>query len=754
MVRATDYQTLSSDGNGQVSPSQYPLYGVPLPQSDDDSLSLRQLLLVARRRAWLLSGVFLAVSSGVLAKILTQEPIYEGRFQLLVEPIKGEEDFDKINQTLATNTGNQSPNLDYETQIQVLWSPQVIEPTVQTIQTQYPEFDDDALRGNLKIKRFRKTKILEVIYRDPDPEKIEFVLEQVASGYINYSQIEQQTSLRQGMEFVDLQMPILQNRVDKLQENLQRFRQENNLIEPEVQGELLSNRISVLAQQRQETRSQLLETQSLLARLQRQLGLDLDQAIVAAALSEAPRYQQLLNHLQEVESQIAIESARLTRISPTLRKLQTQRDNLLPLLEREAVAVLGSKYAGVEGNVRTLASPNSIRFDLTQKLIETINEMQVLVARQWAIAQTEARMRQQMEELAIISRQYTDLQRELQVATESLNRFLAVREKLQIEAAQTAMPWQLISEIEAPENPTSPQVPRTLILGTIAGLLAGAGAVLFAEKIDHKFHSPEEIKDDTGLPLLATIPFQKELKIRPRRDRVQPSPLSKAGYRVSAFLEAFRSLHADLQFLSPDKPLKSLVISSSVPSEGKSTTAVNLAKAAAVMGRRVLLVDADLRRPSIHQMMDLPNVWGLSNVISTDSVNFNDVVQRSPEEENLYVLTAGQIPPDPTQLLSSKKMRSFIEQFEDFFELVIFDTSPLSGLADAKLLAAHTDGLVMVVGLGQTDKSILKQVLDGLKQSHTSVLGIVANGVKRYATNSYGYYYQYYSSQPNEAIVS
>lgn len=742
MVASGD--SLLHNGNGQ-----YPPYAVPLPQSDEDGLNLRQLLSVARRRAFLLSGVSLAVSSGVLAKVLTQEPVYEGKFQLLVEPVKGKENFDRLAPTLAKNAGRPEPSLDYDTQIQVLWSPQVMAPTLKEIQAEYPEVDEESIRRNLRINRFRETKILEVSYNDPDPEKIKFVLEEFANSYINYSLSEQQTSLRQGLEFVDRQLPILQQRVDKLQENLQNFRQTHNLIEPEVQGRLLSQRISSLAQQRQETRSKLVETQSLLARLQKQLGVDLDRAIVYTALSEAPRYQQLLNQLQEVESQIAIESARLTKINPTVQRLQDQRNNLLPLLAREAQAVLGSKFAEVSENVGALASPNSIRLELTGKQIETINEMQVLVARNWAIAQAETVMGQQMQQLAIISRQYTDLQRSLQVATESLNRFLEVQENLEIEAAQTALPWQLISEITAPEDPTSPNMPRSLLLGAIAGLLSGAGAALLAEKLDNKFHSSDEIKDDTGLALLGSIPFRKEFK-----KKGQTSLEYYGRYRVSVFEEAFRSLHADLQFISPDRPLQSLVISSAFPSEGKSTIALNLAQAAAIMGRRVLLVDADLRRPAIHMMTDLPNAWGLSNLISTDSLDLHEVTQRSPVEDNLYVLTAGQVPPDPTRLLSSQKMRNLIAQLQSSFDLVIFDTPPLAGLADAKLLAAHTGGIVMVVGLGQTDRSVLKQVLDGLKQSHTSVLGVVANGVKRYTNHSYGYYYQqYYGSRSKELKI-
>ncbi|MEB3830080.1 GumC family protein [Phormidium sp. CCY1219] len=746
-------QPLLPQWNGHPSPSQSPMSGMMLPplNEDVDALNLHHLLSVARRRFFLLAGVSIAVACGVVMKVLTQTPIYEGHFRLLVEPIKGQEKFDKINQTLAIS-GQPGESLDYETQIQVLSSEPAIDAILPNIQARYPEVNSETIASQVKIQRLRDTKILDIRYQDTDPEKLNFILKKLADGYISYSEIEQQTSLRQGLEFVDEQLPLLQQRVDALQEYLEEFRQHYNLIDPEQRGQILSQQIGSLVNERQQTESQIVQTQALYGKLQGQLGLEVEQAMLAASLSEAPRYQALLNQLQEIEGKIARESTRFTGRSPAVQALIAQRNNLLPLLQEEALLILGRNASRVRGDIRAISSPNSIRLDLTNQLMEAVNQMEVLRARQWAIAQAEKLMRQQMQEQATLMRQYTDLQRELQVATESLNRFLAVRENLQIEAAQNAMPWQLISAPEVPENPISPNVPRSILLGAIAGILAGIGAALLAEKLDTKFHSPEDIKDTMGVPLLGVIPFQKELKDRSRGEISDGEPLlpSTGGYLFSRFLEAFRSLHADLYFMSPDKPLKSVAISSALPAEGKSTISMNLAQAASSMGNRVLLVDGDLRRPQIHHQMDLPNVWGLSNLISTDSLNSNDIIQRSPHDPNLHVLTAGQVPPDPARLLSSQRMKQLIQEFQSEFDLVIFDTPPLGVIADAKFIAAHTDGLVMVVGIGQSDRGLLREVFEGLKMSRTSVLGIVTNGVKRHMPTSYNYYDRYYLSEDRE----
>jgi capsular exopolysaccharide synthesis family protein len=761
-----DYQPLQPDGNGKQLPPSSSLYAGEFSELDDDKFELSDLLTVARRRMLLIAGVAIAVTSGVAAKVLKEVPQYEGKFQLLVEPASGQDDkFKKLSESLDSSVGDKAKGVDYQTQIQVLRSPQVLSPILKKIQARYPDITEDTLRSKLVITRMAETKIIEVRYQDSDPDKIQFVLKQIVDAYVKYSEQEQQDSVKQGLTFVNQQTDLLQNRVNSLQQKLQEFRQAYNIIDPQTQGQLLTTRVGEIVQQRQETLSQLGESEKLYGELKSQLaqlGVSPEQAVTASALSEAPRYQQSLNKLAEIENKIAVESARFTEDSPAIQALREQQRNLKPLVEQEAATAVGRVATGVPDNAQSLASPSSLRLELTKKMVEAANQKQVLEVRKNAIAQAEKDLGQQLKNLATIARGYTDLQRELTVAAESLNRFLAVRESLQIEKAQKTRPWQQLTKPERPILPISPNVPRGIILGAIAGLLAGAGAALLAEKLDKVFHSPDELKDSSGLPLLGTIPFQKELKGRFLSGAARRAlPDAEIGelelnnqshhYMASPFSESFRSLFTNLQFISPDHPIRSLVISSSVPAEGKSTISTFLAQAAAAMGQRVLLVDADLRRPQVHVRNDLPNVWGLSNVISSE-INVDDVIQQSPLEDNLYILTAGQIPPDPTRLLCSKKMHNLVQRFQDAYDLVIFDAPPLLGLADARLMAAHTDGIAMVVGLGKTDRAVLTQVLYGLKMSRARVLGVVANGVKNYTASSYDYYQRYYTEAKNQQL--
>jgi capsular exopolysaccharide synthesis family protein len=655
--------------------------------------------------------------------------------------LSAENKLDGLAQIPGTDANLQEQGLDYDTQIQVLQSPELMAPIIKQLSTRYPDVSYTSLLGHLTIARFQETKILEVSYQDSEPQKIQFVLQQLAKDYLKYSLQERQTNLRQGVQFVDSQLPELQLRVNSLQKELQLFRQQYNFIEPEVKAEQLSEQVSEIKLQGLDTQKQLAETRALYKVLQGDSGAALaqtsaldanlqDQSDANQALNEAPVYQKLVGQLRDIESQIGAELTRYRENSPSIQTLRKKRENLLPVLRQEAQRVLSNK------------------------LVEVANQLSTLGVRANQIAQAESSLNKQVKQLPTLAPQYTDLQRELKVATESLNRFLEKRESLQIETAQKEIPWQVIAAPQIPQEPISPNVKRNLILGAIAGLLAGMGAALLAERLDNVFHSPDELKEVTKLPLLGLIPFHKHLKQLATLARVNVEKKSN-GYKFVfgninnaqhdesyfPFVEAFRSLHTNIGFLGSDTPIHSLAVSSALHADGKSTVASHLAQAAAAMGRRVLLVDADLRLPKVHTLLDLPNEQGLSNVISS-SLQISQVIQRSPLSENLFVLTAGQIPPDPIKLLSSKKMQNIMEQLRQEFDLVIYDTPPLIGLADSSILATYTAGIVLVVRMGKTDRSVVMQALERLKISRATVLGTACNGVKNYNHTPYSYYYR------------
>ncbi len=754
------------NGHVQNGAKLYPMAIPALSSSSEEEFDPKQILVIIRRRWLVLVGTAIAVTGGIWGWTLTRPPVYQADFRMLVEPISED---DNSKELLRLGLG---PSFDYATQIEVLRSPTLLNPLIRELQQTYPDISYAELVGNLRIEQAlgdqeRYTKILNIYYQGDDPQKIKTVLDTLLKGYSLYGIQLRQLSIQRIVQFVEEQLPIIRDQVNDYQAELEAFREQNTLIDPEFRGNDISRLLIDINKQQKEAQARLAELQSLYVVLQRQLGSSPEEALAGASLSESYRYQQLLNQLLEVETKIAEESVRFQPNSPNIQVLLEKRQNLLPLIDREAQRVVGGNAIPRRGGELT-----PISVDLSKQLVDTTNQIQVHQVRLSALLQVENRLKEEFAEIPALARQYKDIQLKLEVATQSLARLLETRQTLQLEAAQKAVSWEVISEPHQPESPISPNVPRNLAVGIVAGALMGLGASLLSEQLDNAFHTTNDLKDLTGLPLLGIVPFKRGLKplatpatapkmavpagsdhesaVELRSSRPIGLGLGSKGgyYNSSPFLEAFRSLYTNIRFLSSDTPIRSLVISSCLPMEGKSTVSLNLARSAAAMGQRVLLIDADLRHPILHTRLGLPNLRGLSNVI-TSEIDHRDVIHGV--EDHLYMMTSGQVPPDPIKLLSSRKMQTLMEQLQTEFDLVIYDTPPSLGLADGSLLAKRSDGMLLVVAIGKTSRSDLNQVLDNLKMSYVSVLGLIANGVKGFATGV-DYYYRNYVPQEEPTV--
>lgn len=745
--------------------SQPSLFQAVAPEEEE--LSIRQLLSAVRHRALLISIVALGVTGAVGVWTFLKTPIYQGKFLLLIgKPI--EEDRTKLQvQEILPQLGGEE--IDYDTQIQVLTSPQLLAPAVKTIRGKYKEFDYEDLvpkkgKSPLQISQLKKTKVLEITYQDRDPEKIQKVLKTLADSYLRYSARERKTEINQGLDFVTAQLPLLYEKVNLRQQQMQQFRQKYNFLDPEKAAQSLSEQFAAVEQEYIAAKVALNEANSRYQLLEKQVGLAPERAIIATYLSESPGYQELLKQFQAVEVELAKQSAIYASDSPMIATLQETRANLLPLLQKEARRAIGEKLpeAAIERSP-SIVSQSELRVELTKNLVEAANARETLRIKVRSLEDALKAQKGQVKKLAALARQYTDIQREVEINTESLNRFLEEQQKLQIQVAQQVVPWKLIAAPEVGERPVSPKTTRNIGLGLFGGLLLGLGAAFLAERLDPVYHSTDEIKEDTKLPLLGAIPWQKDLGTIEKvlvtglpRLKIGDRPLDlgssqvdrdpKVGsYQSSAFSEAFRTLNANIRLLGADSSLKSLVFSSVSPGDGKTTVSVNLAKAAAAMGQRVLLVEADLRRPQVHARLNLDNDHGLSNVIAT-GLDWQEAIKTLTGYENLSILTSGEIPPDPTRLLSSRKMQELMAEWQedDSFDLVIYDLPPISAFADARILAALTTGIIIVTKIGKTDRFALRDLIEELKLSQISVLGMIANNASR-KNSGYGYY-GYYKS--------
>jgi capsular exopolysaccharide synthesis family protein len=739
----------------------YTVTAVPVEQESD----LRQILSFLRRRFWVLVSVASLSAIGLSAWILTRPPQFQGSFRLLVEPLNDDEA--KISQTLDLSTAKTAgmgySGLDYPSQIEVLQSQRILKPILTKIQARYPELTYVTLSERLKIQHLENTKLLDVIYTSSDPKQIEFVLDQLAQGMIQYSVIERHTNIQQGIEFTHQQIDRQSRSVSQLEQQLETFRQRNYLFQPDEYAKTMSEQLTDLLKQKRENQVQASAAESLYRDLQRQLGLSPAEAVVVSTLSEATTYQSLLTKLRDLESQIALESAKFQGDSPTILSLKEQRGQLLPLLSKEAQRILSKSAIASKGkSAQTLdfQVQGTVGRNLGQQLVDAANQLNVLRAQDQAIAKAESQLKGQIQSFAGVAKAYEQIDRDLKIANDSLNRLLAARENLQLELTRQTVPWQLISEINADNIRDASGIIRKLNLAIVASLILGVAAAWLAEKLDAAYHRVEDLTAELRLTCLGIIPFNssmpKQALALPGYPRVKPQWLPwlkepatpAAHYTGVPFMESFYSLYTNLRLMSSDSPLRLLTITSTTPGDGKSTVSLHLALAAAGMGSKVLLVDADLRLPRLHAILGIANVQGLSNALTNDALEVDQLYQPLPQDGNVHLLTAGPQPPDPPRLLASNKMRNLMQHWQNAFDLVIFDTPPLQNFVDGKLLASISDGTVLVVGMGKTERNSLKQVVrDLITTTNAPVLGCVANGIRSAYAPHYDSYQHYYEGR-------
>ncbi|NJO78890.1 MAG: polysaccharide biosynthesis tyrosine autokinase [Cyanobacteria bacterium RM1_2_2] len=728
--------------------------------SANQGLNLRSLGRTIQRQALLIAGIATVVAVAAFYQAMKIRPTYQGDFQLLVEPVtNAERATDPL--TVTRSSGDAIPSddvfsLDYSTQIEILQSPEMLDSIVQEVQTQYPEFTYEQLRGGLSVARLipegsTETRIIKATYQHPDAALVQTVLKVTADRYLRYSLEERKTRFGEGIKFIDDQLPEAQQRVEGIQDEIQRLQQRYDLIDPDAQGGQLSDGINEIARLQLQTERELQEQRILYDNLSRQLALSPQEAIAASALSEDPTYQSLQAQLTELDGLIAKEAVRFNDSSPVLVSLQERRDNIENLLSQQAEKVIGQSLPGGSTRPQVSAFQNSVRIDLIGRLVEAGNMIQMLEVRKRQFAQDRRGFEQRIQQFPAVARQYADLIREQEIATQTLNRLQTQRETLRVEAAQTEVPWELISEPIIPRDAEGNPIPqptkasRMVIVGVGLGLILGTLLALLLERYRNVFYTVEDMQEAIRLPLAGVIPFSRGAK----QSLEFPSTFSASGeiedsrLETASFREAFSDLYANIRLAEP--PIHSLLVCSAEPGDGKTTVALYLAQTAAGTGQRVLLVDTNLRLPQIHTRLDLRNAKGLSDLLSSN-LNPEELIQRSPLADNLFVLPAGSSMPGSARLLGSDQMKQLMEKFESLFDLIIYDTPHLFGLTDASFLTAQVDEVLMVVAASKTNRTAVERVLNKLTSLRIANISIIANYLREHNSPSGTAYNRYNQS--------
>lgn len=734
-----------------------------MTQSNDDATTTEtefgygQLFAILwRRRFWFL-GVFCGVLSIAIPLALSKEPTYRSSMELLVEPNYQENGGDGGESEVTDS----AVDVDYATQLNLMRSSELLQEAVERLESEYPHISVEELQGSLTLKQVvegedEPTKIVQATYVGNDPARTKEVLQALKNVYQKYNLEQQEKRISEGLSFINEQLPVARENLAEAEQELRQFRQNNNLVAPEEAANQTANALRNVEQQRQSLDAQYQETQARYDALKKQLGLSPREALISSRLSESSRYQTLLNQLQETEIALAEQRAQYTDAHPNVKALLEQRQQQLSLLKEEVRQVLGEVPEQLKITPEALQQRGQLagtELNLARSLVEARTNLQSLRARDQSLAETEQQLRAQLDRFPKLIAQYNSLQQEVEVRRSTLQELLQARQQLGVELDRGGFNWQVVETPRAGHK-IGPNTKQDILLGAVVGLFLGGVAAFLREVVDDAVHTSDQLRGQVSLPLLGVTPSLPPSEAGrfvvnfPWQRLDQPPTSILQVVQWLPFRESLDMIYKNIQLLNRGSELSSLVVTSALAGEGKSTLVLGLAISAARLDQRVLVIDADLRHSSLHEELALSNEEGLSTLLSgeTEQPNLHHI---SPLGSNIDLLTAGSTPNDPVKLLSSQGMRELIAEFEQSYDLVLLDTPSILGTVDAIQTASFCSGVVMVGRLDRVTQSQLSQATTML--SKLNAIGIVANG-GRDAMSSYAAVSESDSSSSNDLL--
>ncbi|HEY9641612.1 MAG TPA: polysaccharide biosynthesis tyrosine autokinase [Coleofasciculaceae cyanobacterium] len=718
----------------------------------DDEPGYGQIFAVfLRRRFWLL-GILSSVVGISFVMTSLEEPTYVSSMQLLVEPNYQGKQTVGSQMNLDDQFADTNVQIDAATQISLMQSTGLLQKAMTSLRSQYPEIDPDSpssvrdFKSSLTVspvevadgtKDKGVTKIFEISYTSNDPIKTQNVLKTMQRVYQDYNLEQQKLRLTKGLAFIDEQLPQIENKVEKSESALERFRSSQGLIDPEEQAKAQVEALNRIQDELRTNSAQIGELQDRYASLQSQVGLSPKEAVIAARLTQSPRYQTLLDEIQKTELELIQQRLLFKDNTEEVQVLLEKRQKQDSLLQDEVNQIVGGST-----NTTAIEQLGQLDVSLINSLVEAEVNLRALEARDASLTASEQQLRQELQRFPSLLAEFGRLQPEIELNRDTLKQLLAARQELGLAIAKGGFDWQVVEEPQKGSK-TGPSLLRNLLVGAVAGLLLGGIAAFLREAADDAIYDADDLRRQAGLPLLGMLPA---LPVEPESQKFSISlpfqsaessalPSSQVIY-WQPFREACDFLYKNIQLLDPANSLKSLVITSASPGEGKSTLALGLAISAARLHQRVLLVDANFRTPHLHQLLNLPNEQGLSTLLSgRDPIPDQIGSQNVEASSNISILTAGPVPVDPVKLLSSQRMQEAIATFERSYDLVVIDAASVVGRVDSVLIGSSCGGIVLVGHIGQVTKTRMNQAMTLL--SKLNVIGVVANGLEDLSEGSH-----------------
>ena len=672
--------------------------------------------------------IALAVSVG-----LTKKPSYEASGKLRLKK-------ESTTSALVTQAGEKLGKLDslnskdspLDTEAEVIRSTPIVNQTIAALNLKnekgQPVAYEDFIKI-LKVKAVRGTDVLSVSYENRDPKQAIAVVDTLMNIYIKNNILTNRAEPAAAGKFINQQLPQVEESVRKAEAALRNFKEQNKILDLDQEAKATGTALDTLDQQIKGTRTEIAKTTGRVAEMQKKLGMSSEEALAQNSLTQSVAVQQVFEKLKQVEDQLTVDRTRFQDESPTIVNLKSKQTALKALLDDRTKLVLKEQPQVSYENLQKSAEKQGGKLveTLTENLVAAEAEHKAQINQLASLTTTRSLYEQRVSTLPKLEQIQRELQRQLDAAQESYKLLLKNREVVRLAENQNIGNAQIVSAAVAPKSPSgNKQV--FVVGGVVVGSLLYIVTAFMLELIDSSIKTTKEVRNIFRYTLLGMIPCSK------KKSRFTGTPIETTApeHQVrdlpnSIISEAYKMLQANLKFLSPDQDLKVIVVTSSVPKEGKSTVSANLAIAIAQLGRQVLLIDADLHHPQQHHVWELTNEVGLSEVIVSHAELKKAVIRVKP---NLDVLPSGVIPPNSLALLDSKRMNSLIKDFSKNYDFIIVDTPPLLLVADALTLGKISDGILLVSRPGVIDKVSAKAAKELLEQSNQNVLGLVINGVR------------------------
>jgi len=711
----------------------------------------REYLRILFKRKWVVVACLVTIFSVVAIATLKTTPVYEAGGTIAINKPDTTLNF----QNSATFSLDYYDPTELDTEVKILQSDLMAMQVIRELNLdRRPEFAGQAtpvpspsldlttdplqsdpsrassmiggFKGSLRVSLSPNTRIIEVHYRSPDPQMAANVVNTLMQTYVENNFKARFESTMQASDWLSKQLVDLQMKVETSQEKLVRYQKEHEILGADEKQNITMEKLNELNKELTAAESERMDKEALYRLVE---SGDPDAiASSASALEEGGTGSQsssaLLGSLRSKEADLKIQAADLsTQFGPSYPKLR-QLNNQLKEIDSQIQGELKKIGGKVRGQYNAALQRENMLHTALDKQKQEANKL---------------------NESAI---EYTLLKRDVDTNRQLYEGLLQKLKEAGVSAGLKSNNFRIVDSARPPTSPIEPNVPRNLLFAAILGLASGVGLAFLIEGLDNTVRTTEQAQMIAGVASLGMIPLgSKSAREGPNPKRLVIASSKEAVELVtqvrpqSQMAESYRALRTSLLLSNLGSPPKVIIVTSALPQEGKTTTSINTAVVLAQKGVRVLLIDADLRRPSIHKTLGMGPHSGLSNVL-TGSTTLEQAISRTSILPNLFVLPAGTPPPNPAELLASSNMRDVLNQLREHYDHIVIDTPPSLSVTDAVVLSPRADAVVLVIRSGQTTKQALRRSRDILMQVNAKVVGVLLNAVDL-SSPDYYYYYEY-----------